>query len=88
LAVHEASALKHGISARSIGEVFADAFETSAAMIEDHDPPRWIMVGFDHSGRHLEIGVLQRADGSYLAIHAMRARKSNIEAIRKARTGQ
>jgi uncharacterized DUF497 family protein len=87
LAVH-ASALKHGVSAQSIREVFTTAFETDSAMLEDDDPPRWIMVGFDNSGRQLEVGALLRADDTYLAIHAMRARRSTVNAIRNARRGQ
>jgi uncharacterized DUF497 family protein len=88
LEVHATSALKHGVSAESIHEVFASAFETDSAMIEDDDPPRWIMVGFDHAGRRLEVGVMLRSDGTYLAIHAMRARRSTVSAITRARRGQ
>jgi hypothetical protein len=42
---------------------------------EEHPPTRVLYLGPDHAGNMLEIVVIERDDGSELAIHAMKMRQ-------------
>jgi uncharacterized DUF497 family protein len=82
LVVHP-HALAHGIEAEDIQAAFASGFD--AAVPEDAEPRRWLMIGFYTAGRLVELVVVEMAGESYLAIHAMSARKSTFRHIRQAR---
>jgi hypothetical protein len=52
---------------------------------QDDGPPRWLMIGFDTVGRMVELVVIEQVGGSYLAIHAMKARKTTMRQLRRAK---
>ncbi|MDQ6525184.1 hypothetical protein RB608_16305 [Nocardioides sp. LHD-245] len=76
--VHDA-ALKHGVDP-------ADAVHAarSAVFVSDLDedmPSRQLRLGFDRSGRLLELVVLRFDSGGELLIHAMKARRSYLDLL-------
>ncbi|MDN6357916.1 MAG: toxin [Yaniella sp.] len=66
------SALKHGISANDAAHG-AQQHIYRASLDEEH-PSREFRLGFDSSGRLLELVVLRFDSGNELLIHAMKAR--------------
>jgi hypothetical protein len=68
-----ASARKHGVADADIRHAVVRA--VYAADIEDDEPPKRVLyLGPDRAANLLEIVVMERADGSELAIHAMKMR--------------
>jgi len=76
--VHQ-SALKHGISA----DDGRHAVERSVWVVDldDNDPARQLRLGFDASGRLLELVVLRFDSGNELLIHSMKARPQYYELL-------
>lgn len=72
------SALKHGIDpADSI-----HAAEHPLYLLDlGEDPQRQLRLGFDTSGRILEVVVLTGDDGEELLVHAMKARREYVELL-------
>lgn len=78
-----ASARKHGVSDDDIRHACA----TAIGSITVPDQPDFTMlVGPDHSGDLLEVGVLAADDNDYV-IHAMTARPRYVNMIRHDRGG-
>ena len=79
--VHE-SALKRGLSADEvIGMWLAGTNET---VIDDDEPPRYVRLAFDDSGRPWEVAALSFGNGArYLVIHAMPARRSVVTRMQR-----
>jgi hypothetical protein len=76
--VHRA-ARKHGV-----GDVDIQQAATNyviAYTLEDDRPSRELRLGFDTTGRLLEIVVLKLDDGTELAIHAMKARPQYLDLL-------
>lgn len=73
------SARKHGVSDDDIEH--ADTNYLIAYTIEDDRPARELRLGFDTTGRLLEIVVLLLDDGTELAIHAMKARPQYFDLL-------
>ncbi len=69
--VHK-SALKHGIDEVDGG--YAAEHHVYTADLDDDSPARQFRLGFDASGRLLELVVLRFDSGNELLIHAMKAR--------------
>jgi hypothetical protein len=65
------SARKHGVADEDILHAIDHAIAT-----EDigEEPNRWLLLGPDRAANMLEVVVLVSAEGSQLAIHAMRMR--------------
>jgi len=65
------SARNHGVANEDIRHA-----TDHALAIEDagEDPDRWLVIGPDRAGNHLEVVVLVTTEGTQLAIHAMRMR--------------
>ncbi len=74
-----ASALKHGIDAASA--VAAPSTPVYVAFLDDDNPARQFLLGFDDAGRLLELVVLQFDSGNKLVIHAMKARPQYYELL-------
>ncbi|WP_084355464.1 hypothetical protein [Actinomyces radicidentis] len=80
-------ARKHGL----IDEQIIDALATSSgdARIRDRDrdaePPRWAMIGWDHSGRPIELVVVGLLGGEIMVIHANYLTQGFLNEIREAR---
>ena len=73
------SALKHGV-AKADGLYAADHW-VYLAELDDDNPAREFRLGFDESGRLLELVVLRFDSGNELLIHAMKARPQYINLI-------
>lgn len=57
------------------GVLYAAQHVTYRAPLDDEDDPRrWLLLGFDDTGRLLELVVLIFDSGEELLIHAMKAR--------------
>lgn len=69
--VHQ-SALKHGIRANDA--VHAAQQHIYIAALDEEHPSREFRLGFDSSGRLLELVILRFDSGNDLLIHAMKAR--------------
>jgi hypothetical protein len=52
-----------------------------AALDDEDDPRRWLLLGFDDAGRMLELVVLEFDSGETLVIHAMKARAQYRELL-------
>lgn len=74
-----ASALKHGIGADDV--VVAASSPLFRSALDDENPWRELRLGFDNSGRLLEIVVLIFDSGNELVIHAMKARPQYLELL-------
>jgi hypothetical protein len=53
-----------------------------APLDDEDDPRRWLMLGFDDTGRLLELVVLTFDSGDELLIHAMKARQQYVDLLR------
>ena len=77
-----ASALKHGLDRDSVIQMWRDGFEET--QLDDDEPPRYIRIALDRSGRPWELAALKFDGGNrHLVIHAMPARKSVIAKIQR-----
>ncbi len=66
------SALKHGVIPDEA--VYAATHWVYACDLDEESPARQLRLGFDRSGRLLELVVLRFDSGNELVIHAMNAR--------------
>lgn len=66
------AALKHGIDPEDA--VTAAANVVYVADLDEDTPARQFLLGFDRSGRLLELVVLTFDSGNQMIIHAMKAR--------------
>lgn len=73
------SALKHGISQDD--GIYAAKRHIYAADLDDGNPAREFRLGFDRSGRLLEMVVLRFDSGNELLIHAMKARPQYLDLL-------
>lgn len=69
------SALKHGVSDADMAHAITHALYVGDVDDEDAPPWRVLYLGPDRAGNLLEVVLLERDDGSELAIHAMKMRK-------------
>jgi predicted hotdog family 3-hydroxylacyl-ACP dehydratase len=76
--VHD-SARKHGIDPADA--VHAADHAVFVADLEEDSPARQLRLGFDASGRLLEIVVLRFDSGNELLIHAMKARPRYLDLL-------
>ncbi len=74
-----AAALKHGVSAQD--GVYAAHHAVYIAYLDDDSPSRQLRLGFDSSGRLLELVVLLFDSGNELLIHAMKARVEYLDLL-------
>ncbi|HEX7322005.1 MAG TPA: toxin [Mycobacterium sp.] len=73
------SALKHGISEED--GIYAAKHHVYIADLDDAEPARQFRLGFDPSGRLLELVVLRFDSGNELLIHAMKARPRYLDLL-------
>ena len=73
------SARKHGID--PVDAVHAAEHALFVADLDEDSPARQLRLGFDLSGRHLEVVVLRFDSGNELLIHAMKARRQYLELL-------
>ena len=73
------SALKHGISEDA--GIYAAEQHVYVADLDDDNPARQFRLGFDPSGRLLELVVLRFDSGNELLIHAMKARPRYLDLL-------
>lgn len=78
ISVHP-SALKHGIAEKDTLRA-AESY-LYAQSLDDENPWRELRLGFDCSGRLLELVVLIFDSGNELVIHSMKARKQYLELL-------
>lgn len=65
------SAYKHGVSRRDIATALTWMMTCD---LVGEEPDRWLVTGFDSTGRALEIVQILGDDGGRTVIHAMRMR--------------
>lgn len=70
------SALKHGVQAEDA--LHAATHWAYASEPDEDNPARQLRLGFDTTGRMLEIVVLHFDSGNELIIHAMKARSTYL----------
>jgi hypothetical protein len=69
-------------SARKAGVLRAAGEPVYRAALDDEDDPRrWLLLGFDDAGRMLELVVLVFDSGHTLVIHAMKARPQYFDLL-------
>lgn len=73
------SALKHGVS--ESGGIYAAEHHVYVADPDDDNPARQFRLGFNPSGRLLELVVLRFDSGNELVIHAMKARPRYVDLL-------
>ena len=74
-----ASAQRHGISPDDA--VHAAEHPVFLSDLDDDSPARQLRLGFDSSGRLLEVVVLRFDSGNELLIHAMKARRQYLDLL-------
>lgn len=76
------SALKRGLNVDTIIRMWDHG--TDEVMIDDDEPPRYMRLAFDESGRPWELAALSFGAGSrYLVIHAMPARRATVDKMQR-----
>lgn len=73
------SALRHGISESDI--LHAAENWAYASDPDDDIPAKQFVLGFDRSGRLLELAVVTFDSGNRLVIHAMKARRKYLHLL-------
>jgi len=73
--VHD-SARKHGIAPQNA--IHAAEHAVFVSDLDDDSPARQLRLGFDSTGRLLEVVVLRFDSGNELVIHAMKARRQYL----------
>ena len=73
------SALRHGISEADI--LYAAENWAYASDPDDDVPAKQFVLGFDHSGRLLELAIVTFDSGHQLVIHAMKARRKYLHLL-------
>ncbi len=76
--VHD-SALKHGVDPADA--VYAADRAVFLVELDENSPARQLRLGFDSSGRILEVVVLRFDSGEELLIHAMKARRQYLRLL-------
>lgn len=76
--IHD-SARKHGVD--TADAVYAAEHAVFVADLDDDTPARQLRLGFDASGRLLEVVVLRFDSGNELLIHAMKARRQYLDLL-------
>ena len=76
--VHD-SARKHGITPQDAFHAAEHAVFVSD--LDDDSPARQLRLGFDTTGRLLEVVVLRFDSGTELVIHAMKARRQYLDLL-------
>jgi predicted hotdog family 3-hydroxylacyl-ACP dehydratase len=74
-----AAARKHGVTAED--GIYAAQHAVYIAYLDDSSPARQLRLGFDSSGRLLEVVVLLFDSGNELLIHAMKARVEYLDLL-------
>lgn len=74
-----ASALKHGVEPDDAVHSASDPVFVSD--LDDDSPARQFRLGFDGSGRLLELVVLRFDSGNELILHAMKARRQYLDLL-------
>ena len=80
------TARKHGISDADLRHVIDHALYAGA--LEGDPPLRLLYLGPDRAGNLLEVVVIERDDGSELAIHAMKMRRRYRDLLKEVITGE
>jgi len=80
------TARKHGIAEADLRHAVEHAIY--AGDLEGDAPLRVFYLGPDRAGNLLEVVVIERDDGSELAIHAMKMRRRYRQLIREARADE
>lgn len=80
VSVHN-SALKHGISEED--SIYAATWAVWTEPLDEENPYRELRLGFDTSGRLLELVVLIFDSGNELIIHSMKARPQYFDLLPK-----
>lgn len=73
------SAGKHGVTPEDA--VFAAEQAVFVSDLDEDDPQRQLRLGFDRTGRLLELVVLRFDSGNELVIHAMKARRQYLDLL-------
>jgi hypothetical protein len=76
--VHD-SALKHGVD--PIDALHAAQLAVLVVELDEDSPARELRLGFDTTGRLLEVVLLRFDSGNELLIHAMKARPKYVDLI-------
>lgn len=76
--VHD-SARKHGIAPQNA--IHAGEHAVFVSDLDDDSPARQLRLGFDSTGRLLEVVVLRFDSGNELVIHAMKARRQYLNLL-------
>ena len=76
--VHD-SARKHGITPQDA--IHAAEHAVFVSDLDDDSPARQLRLGFDTTGRLLEVVVLRFDSGTELVIHAMKARRQYLDLL-------
>ena len=76
--VHD-SARKHGIAPQNA--IHAAEHAVFVSDLDDDSPARQLRLGFDSTGRLLEVVVLRFDSGNELVIHAMKARRRYLDLL-------
>jgi len=74
-----ASALKHGVGPEDAIHAASDPVFVSD--LDEDTPGRQFRLGFDGTGRLLELVVLRFDNGNELIIHAMKARRQYLDLL-------
>jgi hypothetical protein len=74
-----ASALKHGVGPEDAIRAASDPVFVSD--LDEDTPGRQFRLGFDGTGRLLELVVLRFDSGNELIIHAMKARRQYLDLL-------
>lgn len=74
-----ASANKHGVSAEDA--LHASNHPVLEKYVDEDNPARQLILGFDTNGRVLELVLLVFDSGNELIVHAMPARKQYLKMI-------
>lgn len=73
------SALKHGVDPDDA--LIAASDPVYVADLDEDSPARQFRLGFDSTGRLLELVVLRFDSGNELLIHAMKARRQYLDLL-------
>lgn len=74
-----AAALRHGVTVTD--SVYAAEHSVYVSALDENSPAREFRLGFDPSGRLLELVVLRFDSGNELLIHAMKARPQYLDLL-------
>lgn len=73
------SARKHGVSDDDIRAAVSNVVLSGS--LDDDNPQRTLLLGFDSRTRMLELVILHYDDGSSEVIHAMKARRIYLDLL-------